>query len=183
MKNFSDPWPHIVIDDFINEQFFEEIKNEVIEFVKSKNIKKSITVFDNLNLDEYPELKKTVSYLNSELFPINEDFLKNHFPKHRSYSNPIGTRHQIIVCVGKYSEYRVHCDAEEKLLSVVTYIHPSKSLGTLIYDRNKNLVKTVDWKPNRTLIFAPITDLTWHTYKAKDGGFRVTLNTFLRRKL
>jgi hypothetical protein len=169
----------MIIDDFINPEKFVEIKKEMLAFIKSQKITSAITIFDKLDIDQNPNLKNTLEYMNDN--EINDDFVKTHFPKHREFSEKLYKKNQIIVCVGD-TEFKIHCDSPDKILSVVTYVYPEKSVGTVIYDTNKNYVKTVEWKQNRTLIFAPLDDITWHNYKSEDKNLRITFNTFLMKK-
>jgi hypothetical protein len=175
---FSEPWPHIVDDNYFDSNSFEMVKTEIIDFVKTQKIKTGITIFDNLNVQDYPTLIKTIKGVNDRIF--DNVWIDQNFPFHRLYSKKLKAKHQIIVCIGE-SEYRIHEDSPDKILSIVTYVHPNKSAGTLIYDKNKQFVKQVDWKPARTLIFAPMDKTTWHNYKSIDKSFRITLNTFLMR--
>lgn len=173
LTNFLDPWPHQTIDDFYDDTLFREMKKELIEFSKGK-IQSNYTKFDYI-LENFSEvLPHTVKCIKSNI--ISEENLKG-FPHHRAYKN-LKLKTQVIVCLNDV-EYRIHDETRDKILSVVTYITPEKSIGTLIYDKNKQFVKEVEWKPNRTLIFAGIENTTWHNYKSEKGNYRITLNSFL----
>jgi hypothetical protein len=170
LKKYNEPWPHIIEDNYIDQKNFEQVKNEIIGFVKKQKINLGITIFDNPDLSQ-----DTVNYLDK--YTINQHFIKKHFKDHRSFKK-LKIKNEIILCVGS-SEFIKHCDAENKVLSLVTYIHPAKSVGTLIYNKNKDFIKEVEWRPNRALIFAPLTDVTWHSYKSNKNEFRITFNKFL----
>lgn len=87
---------------------------------------------------------------------------------------------EVNVCLDDLS-YPIHDEAKPKILSAVTYLMPDVSRGTLIFDKDKNFVKEVEWKPNRTLIFAPIDNVTWHSYECIPKSYRITINSFLLR--
>lgn len=70
----------------------------------------------------------------------------------------------------------IHVDADFKIMTGVLYLSPDKSLGTRLFDENKNFSKWIEWKPNRLFIFCS-NDNTWHDFGSV--GKRNTLNYFL----
>jgi hypothetical protein len=63
-----------------------------------------------------------------------------------------------------------HKDIKEKLMSMLLYINPfgeSEELGTDLYDRKLNVVKTVPYRNNLGYMFAP-GDNTWHGLEKKE---------------
>ncbi len=69
-----------------------------------------------------------------------------------------------------------HCEAEFKIMSAIVYIGPEEAPGTTFYIDGKE--QTIEWKPNRLMIFCGETDVTWHDYKSADQ-MRFTYNYFL----
>lgn len=69
-----------------------------------------------------------------------------------------------------------HYEAEFKIMSAIVYIGPEEAPGTTFYIDGKE--ETIDWKPNRLMIFCGETDVTWHDYKSGNHT-RFTYNYFL----
>ena len=55
----------------------------------------------------------------------------------------------------------------------------SDVLGTKIYDTKKDYHSTVEWIPNRAMIFMRETGVSWHSYDNPTTDVRVTCNHFL----
>ena len=127
-------------------------------------------------------ISKNNLYENSK-FPVTKKLLEsrdmewmlNYFPNRRKHSK-LTLYGECILCLDT-SEHPIHDEAENKVLSAVTYLYPTQGQGTLLYDGNKDFVKQIPWKPNRTMIFAGETGVTWHSYKSTDN-VRLTLNSF-----
>ena len=67
-------------------------------------------------------------------------------------------------------------------MSVVIYLNPigrSDSLGTKIYNSEKKYHSTVEWVPNRAMIFMRRSEVSWHSYDNLTSDIRVTCNHFL----
>jgi hypothetical protein len=75
----------------------------------------------------------------------------------------------------------IHNEVENKLLSVVTYLHPESSVGTILYNDDQSNPFEVEWAPNRAMIFSPGTGNKWHSFAATDDAPRVTFNGFYGR--
>jgi hypothetical protein len=166
------PWPHIIIDNHFDSQLFQAMKAELVNYAKI--IKPKMNTLTKIEDFSYlPSTQKCVDASN-----INESTLQ-YFSHHRKYKT-LTIRPQVLICAGQY-QYRIHDEVESKVLSVVTYIASNKGHGTRLYDNDKNLVKEVEWKENRTLIFAGITGKTWHDYYSDPASIRITINFFLER--
>ena len=77
----------------------------------------------------------------------------------------------------KNEKYPIHSDVARKLLSVVIYIEPKENVGTLLYRRSeKKSFNTVEWKPNRALIFSRLEEDTLHSYEGNVIDDRYTFN-------
>jgi hypothetical protein len=85
---------------------------------------------------------------------------------------------------GENFSFPIHNDAYFKLLSVVVYIYPEKNFGTFIYNSNKpeDLVKEIEWLPNKAFIFSRKDKSTWHSYKSNNKDKRFTVNLHLCTK-
>jgi hypothetical protein len=107
-----------------------------------------------------------------------QEFLHQYFPTHRPYKK-FKIDHQVQISPIAY-DYPIHDEARRKVLSIVHYLGEDGD-GTLLYDKDKNFVCEVEWKPNRALIFAAIDNVTWHAYKNTKGFKRKTIMTFFIR--
>jgi hypothetical protein len=167
------PWPHIIIDEFYDQTFFDAMRQEIIGHVKKNGIRSSQTFYRSTD----PTFEYQFPITSQCCASRNYIELLGQFKDHRDYST-LSCYHEINVIIDGY-DYPIHDENPRKVLSVVTYITPEESTGTLIYDCDKNFVKEVEWKPNRTLVFAGLTNITWHAYRVERMMPRITLNTFL----
>lgn len=172
----TNPWPYTVVDNFYDLKLHSQAVKEIIKYIKvTKPTSRQILIktTDSNFSALFPD---TLAYINSNA--INEETLKL-FSVHRDYTN-ISSYSEINICLGDFS-YPIHDEAPHKILSAVTYLFPLVGKGTIIYDEQKNKVSEVEWKPNRTLIFAPLDNITWHSYESRSTPLRITVNTFLTR--
>lgn len=178
------PWEHLITDTYYKTDLFLNMKKELDNFVNGIKINNKHLVLTQLD-EEYNTL--FVSYENKiiksfpntkkclESIQINKDDLKK-FSKCRRYENLI-LKTNINICLNDV-EYPIHDDVVYKILTNVIYVSPDVAMGTMLYDENKNFVKEIKWKPNRSLIFPPIDNITWHNYKSTND-YRITINQFL----
>ena len=80
--------------------------------------------------------------------------------------------------IAQFANYfgKIHDEAEFKIMSAIIYLSPEKNHGTTFYIDGKQ--ETIEWKPNRLMIFCGETGVTWHDYKSSDET-RYTYNYFL----
>lgn len=163
-----EPWPHLVIDDFFREDHFELLVEEHIDAFNSVPNKGRI---DNNDINMATWYEERLDYLYYDVF------------KQTIKPNYI---HEECLVLGTNYEDGIHIDVKEKLMSVVVYLHPENAekgtQGTLIYDKNKNFVKEIEWKPNRCLVFCKQPNVTWHNFKASDVSPRMSYNIFYQKR-
>jgi len=170
---YTDPWPHLVIDDYYEADVFDTIKKHSKKFLsKNVDVKTRKQAFPFVN---DPELEKAI-----ESRPIDASYF-DLFTNHREHEETLELYWEVNFLLGPYS-YPIHDESRRKILSNVVYVDPEENEGTRLYDANKNLVKTVEWKPNRALIFAAIDGVTWHDYTCPIGKARITINQFLQNE-
>ena len=75
--------------------------------------------------------------------------------------------------------FKIHDEKDWKKLSVVVYLEPKISEGTIIYDSNKKFVKKIEWVRNRALFFKGQQGITWHSFGNPFKTHRLTLNYFM----
>jgi hypothetical protein len=176
---YNKPWPHKVIDDYYDGLMVNAAINEIFANLRNDQTGFSTKTADRIfiskeNLYSNPKFPCTKNLLMSR----NTKALLDDFPEHRPHSS-LTLYGECILCLAS-SDHPIHDESEDKVLSAVTYLHPSEGEGTLLYDETKQFVKQIEWKPNRTLVFAGKTGLTWHSYKSTTN-IRLTLNSFLIR--
>jgi hypothetical protein len=178
MNVIETPWPHMVIDSYYPEHMFQAMRHEIATHIKNSEelfrLRNTKQIFyQSFDPDFAKIFPKSFECANS-VSPY--DMLK-HFKEHRPYSK-LSHYIEFNVIIDGY-DYPIHDENPRKILSIVNYIAPENSTGTLIYDLDKTLHSQVDWEPNRSLIFPGITGKTWHAYDVQPKRIRITLNTFL----
>lgn len=171
LTKYSDPWEHLTIDDFYDQTLFDDMKRELIQYVRDKKVSIALNY-----IEDFSDLPMTKRCIDSN--PVSEEWI-THFSQHREYES-LTPRHQVIICLGANS-YEIHDEIPKKVLSSVTYIWSNAGTGTLIYDDDKEFVKEVEWEENKTLMFCGLDNTTWHSYYSKPRSIRITLNTFLEK--
>ena len=73
----------------------------------------------------------------------------------------------------------IHDENVSKIWSMVLYIYPKLSVGTVLYDHNQRYHTTVEWNPNRAIAFSCQDNITWHSYSNMSMDVRVTLNFYI----
>jgi hypothetical protein len=174
----KEPWPHIINDDTYDESLFAEAQKELVSFIENMEVIKDHYNFNQENTDFQNTFPKALRMMKSKTI------IKNFFPlftPQRKFKKGAYIDYSINICKAG-AKYKLHDENPRKILSTVTYLSPKSSIGTHIYDKDKNYVKDVEWKENRTLIFAPIDNVTWHDFEATQDSHRITLNTVLMNK-
>jgi hypothetical protein len=75
-------------------------------------------------------------------------------------------------------DYSIHNDEPSKLWSMVLYLLPYyNGDGTKLYDQDRKLVKEIEWKHNRALVFScdPKGLKSWHSYNNTSSHYRVSI--------
>lgn len=161
-----DPWLHYTIPDFLPDDKFQNIETtskKILDF-KTQNYRSLINHNHDINLRNffyalYPVFCDKLEIMELDLSPNNITF------QYVSYNNC--TEYE------KYGMY-LHTDSFDKQLSCLIPISDTGS-GTLLYDRNKNFVKEVEWKKNSAFIFANKPD-HWHEVGKSIDTIRCLLN-------
>jgi len=121
------------------------------------------------------QLKKEVDrkFFSSDLTPGIAEFI-NYFGRKRGYRK-LGKFIHTAATPPNFHHPK-HYEAEFKIMSAIVYIGPEKAPGTTFYINGKE--ETIEWKPNRLMVFCGETNVTWHDYKSADQ-MRFTYNYFL----
>lgn len=177
------PWPHQIVDNFLDEKTFKSLEDLVKSLLPRYSIKKdqSIDPVDLLALKDemHEDLYNSLFHYNKLLLDHHTD-LMSLYPNHRSYQSyySMPSFHFMDRNAGWH---HIHDETLDKALSIVLYIDPEISVGTKIFSgmEEKDFEFEVEWKKNRALIFCGIQGTTWHSF-GTDRYQRATLNFFLR---
>lgn len=202
MKIITYPWEHSIVDNYYDQELFNNMQNELVAFTESFKIKMLKGNIDKDTIFKFCLIKNAsgdpiwkCAYTNIlKLFPhttkciesryIQEDDLK-HFSSHREYNGTLflHTHISIIYNNNRRESNPIHYDMSSKVLTSVTFIAPEMSRGTILYDTNREYVTEAPWKQNSTLIFPPKDFVTWHAFETIENQYRIVVNRFLKRNI
>ena len=167
------PWPHAVVDNYYPTEQFESMRQEIINNIKARHPTNKQTFYRSTDAD----FKHLFPYTFACAASVSPYTQLGAFKTSRPYNNLSSYVEVNVIFDGH--DYPIHDENPRKILSIVNYVAPENSTGTLIYDENKTYYSEIEWKQNRTLVFPGITGLTWHAYRVQPRSLRITLNTFL----
>ncbi len=159
------------IDNFLNKEDFENL----IQILKNLKDKDNFSVFHNA-IDKNNKILESsidpdfLKKLNENYFLKGKNILKNHCPEKIDL---IDYSDFTIIKTKKNSNFPIHDDTPNKLLSGVVYLYPENNLGTFFFNDKKGSDKTVvNWKQNRAVFFSRVEKETWHSYRADSENDR-----------
>ena len=176
MTLFDRPWPHAVVDDLISDDFLKILT----EYSRSASADNRYGLhFFNKPETFTTDIQKQYQIYHDNLLKRKQEFL-DLFPQQKNFKE-LDLEAHLAVQRGNY-EYHPHCDHPKKIITIVTYIDNDAQQGTRLHDREHGpVVKTVDWKPGRSIIFASLNDVTWHSY-GSGGSPRAAICAFFIEK-
>ena len=188
-KVLTDPWPHTVTENHLDQKEFNSLLNDCNRLleIKLKDMPVYKTVTENHIIPQH--FKDFNINWYDQILDISKNIYENRkklcdiFPEHRWFDDLIVTAYVGVTPPVPYSHI-LHQETISKIWSSVTYITPEKNCGTKMYTEGKkeSLVKEAQWKPNSTMIFAGIEGKTWHSYNSTEESNRITLNFFIKNK-
>ena len=191
-----EPFPHLIIDDFLENDLYNEIINKIYskdpfsQFPKENNrVTKMIYNLDNygdkyFNVEDNIESEKKYAdiIINNEIRSLICDKFKT-IGSLESEIKHAGTWVQLD-CFRDIYEYRIHHDSLCKYITIVLYLAKDKkheNLGTNLFDKDKKFIKNAGYKPNRCIIFHAEDKYipeenkypSWHNMEGKtEEGYR-----------
>ena len=167
------PWRHYTVDNFLQENVYKLLlrirNNPKFSFVDSFGngvnnpdlnsgfpTKKNLDIWNDGNLTNL--IRQDVERHLSPLLPKNFFCIPD-----------------LVKCEPGYV-YLPHVDHKAKHLSIVVYLHPLKSNGTILI--KDNIHHQVEWQPNRALIMTNEPHMT-HYYHNNTIYPRLTLNIYI----
>lgn len=198
MKVNSYPWPHSIIDEYYPDTLFKDMQIELTRFaeqtleqIRSGDLNKNVGYRFNRhkvgersgwlcsNTSKFKLFPKTSKCLSSRSIDIAD---LEYFPNHRKF-NPADVDVRTVIAMvftDNHESGVIHYDWLDKIFTSAVYVSPESSRGTILYNENKEYVSEVEWAPNRALLFAPTTDITWHSYESRPNSFRVAITEFIK---
>ena len=184
----NSPWEYLIVDNFLPADLYTKITNEFIKFVENTN--KSEKPLDNNGLWPFELVENGFSVdIMQDIMDVNKQLLKcapkviNKF----DYKNPSSVGYFSVPRLGfcpanAHGELHDDGDSRDKSIIMVVYLYPNESLGTMLYTGNTegDYTKTIKWKTNRSFLFVPQKDVTWHNFKT-DNAPRFTINFYYER--
>lgn len=163
-----------IIDQFLDQQDFDELSNIKLENIKKNEIKvyhNEIEKDGNISKSCIDEnlLKKLHQKYHDKVFDI---LTKLNLEKSKLYDYSDFT----IIKTGRDYKFPIHDDTPNKLLSGVIYLYPEINTGTIFYSNKKgDNKKVIKWKQNRAVFFSRIERETWHSYEGNKISDRIAL--------
>ena len=168
---YKEPWPYIVIDNFLPRGEFMTMMENCM-FLHSGNPEKFDRDYDD-----------QVIRIPLKWDPLEEHNMHLHlasFTERRNFSSvkDLKVLSHYVRTKANFNHKR-HDEAPFKILSTVLYLAPDGNNGTRLYtSETSNDKLELEWKPNRAVIFAGRDNVTWHDYTSSWND-RYTLNHFL----
>jgi hypothetical protein len=155
--------PHLIIDDFLLPEHYEQVCNTAIP---EKPDQYGVVIYGNIdNRLNFANIEK---HYHDCLMDYLRELDSNKIEQYEWTNIAINL-------TGPECNFDIHTDNKNKLLSVVVYLEPEQSTGTLLYsDQSGQNAQMVEWKPNRAFIFSR-NDFTWHSYKGDGKSVRKVL--------
>ena len=173
----TEPWEHIIIDDFLSPERFEHIQNLAIEELGRFQVE-GLNTFRGDRYNRYTDV---------DLLPeVTLDIMK--LMPHRDYDKLVKVNHWSIMPPN--TSYPAHIDNRSRIHTFTFYIAPEKNLGTILCDNpstNDNgdhgqpdqstiCEYPIEWKPNRAFVHNP-RPKQWHRFVSGDTH-RINLSVF-----
>lgn len=164
----AEPFPHIVLDDFLEDEFFISLKNDFKDKANSVNGKKFDTVVEgkkwiSLNSSLPESIKSIVDVLNSDVWVDNMRALTGISSLiSTDYGNTKLANYHVMRPGGVLGSHVDHSFEPESgiphVLNILIYLSEDWAIdaggGTLFYNKTgKKVIKKVEYKPNRAVLF------------------------------
>ena len=176
----STPWDHQIVQNSLPQKIFDQLLIECDQFlhINTQGSLKFIMPehFSQHGITLYDEIYDVAQHI----YDSAKKLTKSLYYKPRWYSNHTVYAYISITPPLPY-RFEIHEEKQSKFWSSVTYITPSKNVGTKMYTSQdpKTFVKESPWVPNSTFVFCGKKGNTWHFYESSETSNRITLNFFL----
>jgi hypothetical protein len=165
----SEPFPHIMVEDFLNDDFYDKFiaeinSNDLFQNAPEEHNRSTrmlwngkATINKDLN-SNYKQIFVSLLLNNEIRKTIFSKFITNKYLPNDIISKHKGTNVQLDCFRGDY-KYPIHTDIQGKLITILFYLPKDNNmseLGTNLYDHKKNFVKNTGYTKNKLVIFCPI---------------------------
>ena len=178
MKLETDPWKHILLEDFLSESDFTNLRDIAKNINHPDRKTRLVKIYDNNGYELRP------SDVNDPDDPLDYDGLfTSYYDISKSvlaFLDPskvldIKTINFEIQSVIPNYTHDIHHDKLDKLLSIVVYLDPDKNYGTFVHKSQNSEGSEIPWVLNSGIAFSASKNYTWHSFKA-DNKRRSTFN-------
>ena len=175
---YNNPWEYYIIDDFLPEHIYENIKQIEIASnnLNCEGTRGNVTGRYFITPDKKDHLtSQVVDYFKSNTKQFEQQF---GYSLAHSY-----LRAEIVQDTQDFWQ-ECHLDTLEKRITMLIYIGRDDStvnLGTDLYkEQDGEFSVRAEWKDNRALVFKP-TETTWHGFnkRAYEGNRRVLIINYV----
>jgi hypothetical protein len=182
-KLLSEPWPHKVFNNVLSKEALDaalKIVSELSKFDKGE-IEDTLWIPDIIELtgleQECELIVDAADAIIKELDSILDCFKDRLDSRLGYFNNP-----RFGVTVESADDGEIHDEPSYKVLSLIIYLSPEESVGTLLYRENNesSFDHEIKWEVNKGLMFCTIPNKTWHKYMT-DGKRRFTLNFYFEK--
>ena len=176
MNKKINPWPHFLFDETFSHEDFLAIQQIMLRWPKPEPGGRIME--DLINL---PNSEIILDKLKRQIYPILLQVAAANFPT-CILKRPENFRFSSLMYKTEYNIqakghiYKIHCDASNKLVSIITHVS-NEGVGTHLYDERQNLSCTLPWKPNSSFLFTNSHN-SFHSFSS-DVNYRVTLTSTL----
>ena len=176
----NEPWQHQIVDESLPTDVFQRLETQCEQFLNLDTEGNLKFIFPHEFKDYSINLYEEVYSIGSQILQKAENLTRGLYENPRWYGGLTVYAHISITPPLPY-KFDIHEEGLEKIWSSVTYVTPTKNVGTKMYtakDEN-TYVREAEWKPNSTFIFCGQKGVTWHSYESSETTNRITLNYFL----
>jgi len=170
------PWPHWVIDDFLDREDYYTVLQEALDIFENIDIHMSPSPIER-NHGIYIVREGVFNNLARKYEDLLRGMLDESLPIREYYDLSVKAN---LTYAAPGADYPIHYEVPSKILATNTYIWPQMGNGTKLYKSDKSYfapvhAKTIDWEPNRSFCFIPQDDVTWHSYDNPFDETRIVL--------
>jgi hypothetical protein len=179
-KLLTDPWPHKVIKNFLSEESLSAALKivEKLSQLDNDEIEETLWITDIIRITglekEAEIIVNAADRLIKNLDIVSTEFKEQLHSNLGYFNNP-----RFSITTEGSDDGEIHDEPNYKVMSLVVYLAPETSIGTLLYLENdeNSFHHEVEWDVNSALMFYTIPNKTWHKYKTNDKR-RFTLNFY-----
>jgi hypothetical protein len=183
--------PIIKIEKWKSEGYIEK------KFLNDHELNQAINLLDKINLDRdekvitrnklnknglgFNSLEKYCKKIEKKYEPYFKNMLKKLAPEKANIPSRLTCGLSVLPA---NSNYEIHEDKVEKILSGIVYLTKEKNIGTLIHNSKKDKKPDeIQWEENKLFLFSSRYVGFWHSYRSNQKKrYTMNLNLVTDRK-